>query len=168
MNWKEGESYFLPCSKGIACGWIHSPIAPDDTATKANSINDDTTSTTEKEQAASDETTAPEDDIVIYSLKVSHETLKGLPPNLPEDDEASCWVKKSLGLFRSCLAKLEEQKQPSSDDERPLNDDKKVAAKNNDDTDDDDKKVAAENNDSGIELSEDLCTEMAFVIMLTE
>ena len=81
VGWEEGSAYFLPCSKGVTCGWIHA--LADDAETK---------------HAA---------DVVAYSLKISPETLQSMDEKQPED--MSCWVAKSKELFRRCLAKSQLQ-----------------------------------------------------------
>lgn len=101
VHWESGSSYLLPCSKGIACGWIHKPAtaAADDTENgKSENITSTTTTT------SSTTNNAYTEDVVIYSLKASPETLLGMKDkNL--DKDVSCWVKLSYELFQQRLAK---------------------------------------------------------------
>lgn len=97
VGWQEGSAYFLPCSKGVTCGWIHA--LADDAETK---------------NAA---------DLVVYSLKMSPETLQSMDEKKTED--MSCWVAKSKELFRRCLAKSQLQ---SGDDKNENTDNKRNEA----------------------------------------
>ena len=151
VNWKEGASYLLPASKGIACGWIHKPTASTDndnttdtayiktdtqmngnnnTAAKEetdgdakteiglatdNNINLTTdtdnsdgqkngsnTTTTESNLVSSTTARTEEvNDVIIYVLKVSPETLDNM--NSDNDNPLPCWVKESYKLLRQCL-----------------------------------------------------------------
>lgn len=95
VNWEEGASYFLPQSKGIACGWINKKIAVDESK-NVTAVGDSTS-----RQASSDTDTK---DVVIYALKISPDALQSMEEeDMPED--TPCWVKKSYELFRQCLAK---------------------------------------------------------------
>ncbi|KAL7525063.1 hypothetical protein ACHAXR_000841, partial [Thalassiosira sp. AJA248-18] len=117
VDWEEGESYLLPCSKGIACGWIHKHTTNDDDDGESDKSDGlaPTNSRTLGDATA---------DVVIYALKVSPETLQSMESNgLPE--ETSCWVKKSLELFHQCLAKLQPQNDDSQQDKS--NDDSNIA-----------------------------------------
>lgn len=94
VNWEEGSAYLLPCSKGIACGWIHK-IADDPESGKSD--------TSDEGDSTSIPPTDATDDVVIYVLKVSPETLQNMEDVDPEQTE--CWVMKAYELFRQCLAK---------------------------------------------------------------
>lgn len=110
VNWEGGSSYFLPCDKGIACGWVHR--LSDDAA------NDKDISSGDAGDTDGDGKEPPPDvaDVVVYSLKVSPETLK---KGTDDDEDAglenassSCWVQECLKLFRLCV----EGFRPPSDD----------------------------------------------------
>lgn len=114
--WEEGESYFFPCQKGIACGWVHK-LAEDDNADAESEDLDDLDALI---FGSSSRPPVDVDNVVIYSLKVSPETLEKLKDNMPED--TSCWVRECYKLFSNCLAKSQlhqkggDQKGKSSDD----------------------------------------------------
>ena len=98
VTWEEGSSHLLPCSKNIACGWVHKLLADDDEANiKCDSEGDSSISRPLTDAS----------DVVIYALKVTPETLDSMENNIPKD--TSCWVNKSYELFHKCLAKLQPQ-----------------------------------------------------------
>lgn len=49
------------------------------------------------------------EDVVIYSLKASPETLSGMEDKDLDEEGLSCWVEKSYKLFRRCLARSQRQ-----------------------------------------------------------
>lgn len=97
VSWEQGSAYYLPCSKGIACGWLHTLAADAKTSETADCGS-----------ATSISSTA---DVVVYSLKVSPQRMDEEPP-----EKMSCWVEKSYELFRQ-LAK----RQPQNGDIRKRN-----------------------------------------------
>lgn len=92
VHWKEGCAYLLPHCQGIACGWIPKFAVE-------NEKNDDATA-----GDSADNKTPFSDisDVVIYSLKVSPDTLSTESSDVPAD--ASSWVRKAHELFHRCLA----------------------------------------------------------------
>jgi len=92
VNWEEGASYLLPCSKGIACGWIHKKLDTDDSKREKNNTAEGVGRPTSDVR-----------DVMIYALKVSPDTLLSMKGNISEDTQ--CWVKKAYELFGQCLAK---------------------------------------------------------------
>jgi len=125
VNWSEGSSYLLPASKGIACGWNHTPATTDndatdnnDAASTANEKNADdikaekltTDSATTNTQTASDVK-----DMIVYALKVSPETLESMS-NKSTSDDLPCWVQKSYELFQQCLSTEKIKAEQPNDD----------------------------------------------------
>ena len=90
VNWEEGSSYFLPCSKGIACGWVH----------KRNEEYE----SNKKCETAEVDSQSEADDVVVYVLKVSLDAFHDMDENVP--DVASLWVNKLYHLFSRCIKKL--------------------------------------------------------------
>jgi len=109
VNWEEGSAYLLPCLKGVACGWIHKRIDDTDNKKDDNAENDSTTIVRDDDI----------DDVVLYVLKVSPETLQSMEGK--NTDDMSCWVGKSYELFRQCLAKSQPQ---NGDGQKVKSDDK--------------------------------------------
>lgn len=79
VDWDEGRSYFFPCLKGIACGWIHKQDGSE------NNKSDVTANSADSDM-----------EVVIYMLKVSSEVIddgEKLPINMPQ------WVKQMHQIF---------------------------------------------------------------------
>ena len=175
MDWIEGSSYLLPRSEGIACGWIHVPRDgwkerdDDDDNNNNNAIGDNNEG---RDSAADDDyhDGGPRtvDDVVLYSLKVSVEALRGTE----DDDEtfiedsasraglASDWIGKSRELFLGILGRRRRLLLPrKSRDDDGRGDDDDVTANN---TDEDGMIVPPE----GIVLSNDEALMMRSIIDL--
>lgn len=104
VHWKEGCAYLLPHCQGIACGWIPKLAVE-------NEKNDDATAG----DSANNKTPFSDiSDVVIYSLKVSPDTLSTESSDLPAD--ASSWVRKSHELFHRCLANIRSIREANSGD----------------------------------------------------
>ena len=106
VEWATGSSYFLPCSKGIACGWIH----------KLDESGNSTETYDNKKADSSDD---GEREVIVYALKVSPETLLSMDDNLP--DSMSPWVKMSHNLFSKCIANLSAKRTETEEDDRITN-----------------------------------------------
>eukprot|EP00569_Conticribra_weissflogii_P014365 CAMPEP_0171417062 /NCGR_PEP_ID=MMETSP0880-20121228/40413_1 /TAXON_ID=67004 /ORGANISM="Thalassiosira weissflogii, Strain CCMP1336" /LENGTH=289 /DNA_ID=CAMNT_0011935319 /DNA_START=27 /DNA_END=897 /DNA_ORIENTATION=+ len=79
VDWEEGRSYFFPCLKGIACGWIHKQDGSE------NNKSDVTANSADSDM-----------EVVVYMLKVSSEVIddgEKLPINMPQ------WVKQMHQIF---------------------------------------------------------------------
>jgi len=94
VNWKEGCAYLLPHCQGIACGWIPK-LAIQNEKDDRSAAGD----STDKSIPISDVS-----DVVIYSLKVSPDTLSNWKESSDNPADASSWVQKSHELFHRCLA----------------------------------------------------------------
>ena len=91
ISWKQGSAYLLPHLEGIACGWIQK---------HAIESESDDNSASPKCSNISDIC-----DVIIYTLKVSQDTLSTWTVGCDFPTDASSWVRKSHELFHRCLAK---------------------------------------------------------------
>lgn len=116
VDWKLGESYFLPRKAGIACGWVHEKQRVDendngdDGGAEKKSIYDGIVGSSSGEAVSieGDEVRADggdDVDVVIYVLKVSPDAM-----TMENVDNLSPWAKSTLDLFRRCLADRESPK----------------------------------------------------------
>lgn len=89
VDWKEGSSYFLPFSSGIACGWINRTKNAEE---KKNSTDDDNDNDVKNSSSGDD------DNVILYTMKVSPSDLKDIQK---EDgtQQLSPWVMKAIELF---------------------------------------------------------------------
>ena len=81
VNWKKGLSYFLPCSSGIACGWINTTKIAEEKSSNAKKSDKD-------------------DSVVLYTLKVTPGDLESMQKE-DEPQQLSPWVAKAIELFDS-------------------------------------------------------------------
>ena len=69
VDWKEGSSYFLPLSSGIACGWINRTKLAEEKKSSTDDDNDDEV----KNSSSGDD-----DNVILYTMKVSPSDLKDI------------------------------------------------------------------------------------------
>lgn len=89
ISWKQGSAYLLPHLEGIACGWI-----------QKHAIESES-----NENSASPKCSNISDicDVIIYTLKVSQDTLSTWTVGCDFPADVSSWVRKSHELFHRCL-----------------------------------------------------------------
>ena len=92
VNWKEGSSYFLPLSSGIACGWINRTKPAEERKSSTDDDNDDNV----KDSSSGDDG----DNVILYTMKVSPSDLKDIQKE-DETQQLSPWVMKAIKLFGS-------------------------------------------------------------------
>mmetsp|Transcript_2277 Transcript_2277/g.3459 ORF Transcript_2277/g.3459 Transcript_2277/m.3459 type:complete len:250 (+) Transcript_2277:76-825(+) len=93
VNWKQGSSYFLPCSSGIACGWVNT-----------TTITDEKSSTTDNDDVKNTPGGGEDDNVVVYTMKVSPRDLERNQKE-EETQQLSPWVAKAVELFGSLSSK---------------------------------------------------------------
>lgn len=84
VNWKQGSSYFLPCSS-CACGWVNK-----------TTIGDERSSSSSSDHFAKNR--SGDDDVILYTLKVSPDDLEMMRKE-DETQQLSPWVAKAIQLF---------------------------------------------------------------------
>eukprot|EP00970_Alexandrium_tamarense_P001486 scaffold154_cov185-Alexandrium_tamarense.AAC.14 len=145
-GWREGSSYFMPLSKGVACGWIQTRRRDDKNDVKdATAVDEDDVKVGQSRDTPEEGTT----DVTIYVLKVSPDTTFDDDNTATKD--MSPWAKTCYELFSKCIV----NHAPSpvdSDDEKKGDDDKEG------------KKVFSEQTTGGIQLSEEESKQINDVI----
>eukprot|EP00569_Conticribra_weissflogii_P011555 CAMPEP_0171384958 /NCGR_PEP_ID=MMETSP0879-20121228/38741_1 /TAXON_ID=67004 /ORGANISM="Thalassiosira weissflogii, Strain CCMP1336" /LENGTH=310 /DNA_ID=CAMNT_0011897249 /DNA_START=20 /DNA_END=952 /DNA_ORIENTATION=+ len=116
VDWDEGRSYFFPCLKGIACGWIHKQDGSENNKNSRKKVDweegrsyffpclkgiacgwihkQDGSENNKSDVAANSADSDME--VVVYILKVSSEVIddgEKLPINMPQ------WVKQMHQIF---------------------------------------------------------------------
>lgn len=91
VNWKEGSSYFLPLSSGIACGWINRTKPAEEKKSSTDDDNDDN---------VKDSSSGDDDNVILYTMKVSPSDLEDMQKE-DETQQLSPWVMKAIKLFES-------------------------------------------------------------------
>ena len=92
VDWKEGSSYFLPLSSGIACGWINRTKPAEEKKSSTDDDNDDNV----KGSSSGDD-----DNVILYTMKVSPGELKDMQKEDETCQQLSPWVMKAIKLFGS-------------------------------------------------------------------
>ncbi|KAL3768400.1 hypothetical protein ACHAW5_000767 [Stephanodiscus triporus] len=166
LDWREGSSYLLARSDGMACGWIHKrggggggDNVRGERRNDYGEADEGGGSATPNDDDDGGPTTTDVDDVVLYSLKVSAETLRGMEDAVPEG--ASTWVRRSRELFLGRLAG--ERTDDALRRRRPRNSDDRVEEDGGGDDSRDDRTIAPP---EGIVLTDDETLTMRLVIDL--